>query len=87
MIFQLFDMETMEVLKTYKTERPVNSASMSPLFDHVSTLNKEKTQCSSIGASYSWMIIGGQHVPHLRNMGGHLKILEGHNIQMLQDEG
>ena len=25
----------MELLKTYKTERPVNSASISPLFDHV----------------------------------------------------
>lgn len=32
---KLFDLETMEVLKTYKTERPVNSASISPLYDHV----------------------------------------------------
>jgi len=31
----LWDSDTMELLKTYKTERPVNSASISPLFDHV----------------------------------------------------
>lgn len=34
---QLFDMQTLEPLKTYRTERPVNSASISPLFDHVSS--------------------------------------------------
>ncbi|PVD32708.1 hypothetical protein C0Q70_08153 [Pomacea canaliculata] len=32
---KLFDMQTLEPLKTYRTERPVNSASISPLFDHV----------------------------------------------------
>eukprot|EP00745_Piridium_sociabile_P000892 TRINITY_DN105586_c0_g1_i2.p1 TRINITY_DN105586_c0_g1~~TRINITY_DN105586_c0_g1_i2.p1 ORF type:complete len:328 (+),score=86.95 TRINITY_DN105586_c0_g1_i2:106-1089(+) len=32
---KLFDLQTMDVLKTYKTERPVNSAALSPLFDHV----------------------------------------------------
>ncbi|XP_076472910.1 eukaryotic translation initiation factor 3 subunit I-like [Babylonia areolata] len=32
---KLFDMQTMDPLKTFKTERPVNSASLSPLFDHV----------------------------------------------------
>lgn len=31
----LWDADTLEVLKTYKTERPVNSASISPLFEHV----------------------------------------------------
>jgi len=31
----LWDSDTLEQLKVYKTERPVNSASISPLFDHV----------------------------------------------------
>lgn len=32
---KLFDYETMEKLKTYQTDRPVNSAAISPLRDHV----------------------------------------------------
>lgn len=32
---KLFDPFTLEPLKTYVTERPVNSASISPIFDHV----------------------------------------------------
>ena len=32
---KLFDIEDLSVLKTYQTERPVNSASISPIFDHV----------------------------------------------------
>ena len=32
---KLFDVDTLECLKTYKTERPVNSAAISPIFDHV----------------------------------------------------
>ena len=35
-LFQLFDSEKLELLKTYRTERPVNSASISPLRDNVS---------------------------------------------------
>ena len=31
----LFDTDTLECLKTFVTERPVNSASISPLYDHV----------------------------------------------------
>jgi len=31
----LFDMDTLDMMKKYQTERPVNSASLSPLFDHV----------------------------------------------------
>jgi translation initiation factor 3 subunit I len=31
----LFDIETLEHLKTYTTERPVNSAAISPIKDHV----------------------------------------------------
>jgi len=34
---KLFDMETFEVIKTYKTDRPVNSASLSPSREHVIT--------------------------------------------------
>lgn len=33
---QLFDADKLQLLKTYRTERPVNSASISPLRDHVS---------------------------------------------------
>lgn len=32
---KLFDAETLQLLKTYKTERPVNSAALSPILDHV----------------------------------------------------
>lgn len=32
---KLFDSESLMCLKCYKTERPVNSASISPIFDHV----------------------------------------------------
>lgn len=32
---KLFDADTLTCLKTYKTERPVNSAAISPIFDHV----------------------------------------------------
>ena len=32
---KLFDSETLKCLKTYKTERPVNSAALSPIADHV----------------------------------------------------
>jgi len=32
---KLFDADTLECLKTYKTERPVNSAAISPIMDHV----------------------------------------------------
>lgn len=32
---KLFDVDTLSCLKTYKTERPVNSAAISPIYDHV----------------------------------------------------
>ena len=32
---KLYDADTLQCLKTYKTDRPVNSASISPKFDHV----------------------------------------------------
>lgn len=32
---KLFDAESLMCLKTYKTERPVNSAAISPLYEHV----------------------------------------------------
>jgi translation initiation factor 3 subunit I len=32
---KLFDADTLSCLKTYKTERPVNSAAISPIYDHV----------------------------------------------------
>lgn len=35
MLFQLWDARTLELIKTYVTERPVNAVTMSPLLDHV----------------------------------------------------
>jgi len=32
---KLFDSENLELMKTYKTERPINSAAVSPIRDHV----------------------------------------------------
>lgn len=32
---KLFDSDSLVCLKTYKTERPVNSAAISPIFEHV----------------------------------------------------
>lgn len=32
---KLFDSDTLACLKTYKTERPVNSAAISPIYEHV----------------------------------------------------
>lgn len=32
---KLFDVDTLSCLKTYKTERPVNSAAISPIYEHV----------------------------------------------------
>ncbi len=32
---QLFDVDTLEVVKVFPTERPVNSAAISPIKDHV----------------------------------------------------
>ncbi len=32
---KLFDVDTLDCLKTFKTERPVNSAAISPIYDHV----------------------------------------------------
>lgn len=36
---KLFDSESLFCLKTYKTERPVNSAAISPILDHVRFFN------------------------------------------------
>ena len=33
---KLLDAEKLDVLKTFRTERPVNSAALSPIKDHVS---------------------------------------------------
>lgn len=32
---KLFDIEDLSLMKTYQTERPVNSAAISPKYDHV----------------------------------------------------
>ncbi len=40
LFFQLFDTYSLEQKKTYKTERPVNSAALSPTEPHVSDMYK-----------------------------------------------
>ena len=35
---KLMDAEKLDVLKTYRTERPVNSAAISPIKDYVSVM-------------------------------------------------
>jgi len=37
---KLFDVDDLTVHKVYVTERPVNSAALSPIYDHVSLLHK-----------------------------------------------
>ena len=37
---RLFDATELTPLKIYKTERPVNSAALSPIMDHVINFNK-----------------------------------------------
>lgn len=34
-LWQLWDVRTLQLLKTYQTERPINAVDISPLFDHV----------------------------------------------------
>ena len=36
---KLLDAEKLDVLKTFRTERPVNSAALSPIKDHVSVVS------------------------------------------------
>lgn len=43
---KLFDIDTLECLKCYKTERPVNSAALSPVYEHVSNFNRNFTLCN-----------------------------------------
>lgn len=45
---KLFDIDTLELLKTYKTERPVNSAAISPNYEHVNNPNHLKCNKYSI---------------------------------------
>lgn len=51
---KLFDSESLMLLKTYKTERPVNSATISPIFDHVSLIY---SKISSIISSLLWFYV------------------------------
>ena len=39
LLFKLFDTDSLRLMNTYKTERPVNSASLSPIREHVSIIN------------------------------------------------
>ncbi len=61
---KLFDIEDLSLLKTYQTERPVNSASISPLFDHVRIKSYEEWKgCFSTQRFYhgirSQVVVGG----------------------------
>ena len=51
LLLQLFDSNSLEHLKTYKTERPVNSASLSSLKHHVSSCDQKITYVDIDGCS------------------------------------
>ncbi len=59
-MWQLYDTVTLEPLKTYKTDRPVNSAAISPLMDHVSVVPACGTYASlALTARASQVAVGG----------------------------
>lgn len=61
---KLFDIEDLSVLKTYQTERPVNSASISPLYDHVGLIlifvvTQKRAKCNILVFSLRlhWVVV------------------------------
>jgi len=66
---QLFDTDSLQHMNTYKTERPVNSASLSPIKEHVSVPISPCTLCKCITINPRYF--------HRFNMGSHWQI-RGH---------
>lgn len=54
---KLYDSTTLECLKTYKTDRPVNSASISPKFDHVVLGGGQVTRTTLICLFYDTILL------------------------------
>lgn len=60
---KLFDVDDLSVHKVYVTERPVNSASLSPIYDHVSKILKIMTiQCLQLKTIFKmfrwyWVVV------------------------------
>lgn len=56
--FQLIDSTSLEHIKTFRTERPVNSAAISPIMDHVGTHSHTLWGCSceslTVNTSLRW---------------------------------
>lgn len=50
---KLFDAKTLQHLKTYQSERPVNSAAISPIHDHIVLGGGEEAMSVSV-----WRIFG-----------------------------
>ncbi len=54
---KLFDVDTLDCLKTYQTERPVNSACISPTADHVVLGGgQEAMDVTTTSTRCGWMI-------------------------------
>ena len=57
-----------QVLKTYKTDRPVNSADISPIFDHILIGGgQEASQVCRCNATLAAHWRSGQLLPHLNH--------------------
>lgn len=63
---QLFDTDSLQHMNTYKTERPVNSASLSPIKEHVSMTISPCSLCKCITVTH--------HYFHRYNMDCHWQI-------------
>lgn len=50
---QLFDSTSLDHIKTFKTERPVNSAAISPIMDHVSKNLHVSKKCAHFFSTWS----------------------------------
>lgn len=54
---QLFDSTSLDHIKTFKTERPVNSAAISPIMDHVSEDSHNNVYKNKDCVSYDYMLV------------------------------
>ena len=74
----LWDTETLELLKTYKTERPVNSAAVSPLYDHVVLGGGQEamdvTTTSTKSGKFDARLVCAAFIPMIKKVYPYLKI-------------
>lgn len=58
---KLVDTQTLEVLKTYQSDRPMNSADISPIFDHVVVGGGQEASQASVSDDFvSCVVTAGQ---------------------------